>query len=113
ASESSSSPRLRSRTSRCPCREELLVLVAGLHESTSPSTPALIIVDGLEGYLCNPTPSSSSGLHTSVQSSAAHLSALLCDTSSFLSQVLEKQGTGAMTQHQVGSRRFGTSICPV
>lgn len=68
--------------------------VAGLHESThsSPSTPALIIVDGLEGYLC--TPSTSSGLHTSAQSSTAHLCALLCDTASFLSQVLEKQGFG-------------------
>lgn len=76
--------------------EELLVQVAGLHESThsSLSTPALIIVDGLEGYLCTPTPSTSSGFNTSAQSSAAHLSALLCDTASFLSQVLEKQGSG-------------------
>lgn len=76
--------------------EELLVQVAGLHESmhSSPSTPALIIVDGLEGYLCTPSPSTSSGLHTSAQSSTAHLSALLCDTASFLSQVLEKGGSG-------------------
>ncbi|KAJ0057937.1 hypothetical protein NL108_007156, partial [Boleophthalmus pectinirostris] len=75
--------------------EELLVQVAGLHESPhSPSSlPALIIVDGLEGYLCAPAPCTSSGLHTSEQSSAAHLSALLCDTASFFTQMLEKQGS--------------------
>lgn len=69
--------------------------MAGLHESmdTSPFTPALIIVDGLEGYLCSPTPSTSSGSHIGSQSSAAHLSALLCDMASFLSQMLEKQAS--------------------
>ncbi|KAK7940179.1 hypothetical protein WMY93_003505 [Mugilogobius chulae] len=72
--------------------EELFVHVAGLHESPH-SPPSLIIVEGLEGYLCSPGPSTSSGLHTSEQASAAHLSALLCDTASFLTQVLEKQGS--------------------
>ncbi|XP_072298335.1 ATPase SWSAP1 [Eucyclogobius newberryi] len=75
--------------------EELLVQVAGLHQSphSPPSAPALIIVDGLEGYLCASGPSISSGVHTSEQSSAAHLSALLCDTASFLTHVLEKHGS--------------------
>lgn len=74
--------------------EELLVQVAGLHESlnSSPSPPALLIVDSLEGYLCTPFPNN---LHTSEQSSTAHLSALLCDTASFLTQVLEKQGSNS------------------
>lgn len=77
--------------------EELLVQVAGLHESpnTSPSPPALIIVDGLESYLCTPLSYAASGLHTGEQSCAAHISGLLCDTASFLTQVLEKQGSGA------------------
>ncbi|KAJ0001537.1 hypothetical protein NQD34_006557 [Periophthalmus magnuspinnatus] len=75
--------------------EELLVQVAGLHESSHspPSSPALIIVDGLECYLCSPAPCTSSRLQTSEQCSAAHLSALLCDTASFLTQVLEKHGS--------------------
>lgn len=66
--------------------EELLQQVAGLHESTntSPSPPSLIIVDGLEAYLRGPGGVSHSGFHPGEQSCAAHLSALLCDSSAFL-----------------------------
>ncbi|CAL9693555.1 unnamed protein product [Knipowitschia caucasica] len=73
--------------------QELLVQVAGLHESLPHSPPALIIVDGLEHYLCAPAAASSSAFNTSEQSSAAHLSALLCDTASFLTQRSKKQGS--------------------
>uniref|UniRef100_A0A7N8WZP4 SWIM-type zinc finger 7 associated protein 1 n=2 Tax=Mastacembelus armatus TaxID=205130 RepID=A0A7N8WZP4_9TELE len=61
--------------------------VAGLHEATGPSStpPSLIIVDRLESFLC------SAGLHPGEQSCAAHLSALLCDTAAFFSQVLEQR----------------------
>ncbi|XP_028268650.1 ATPase SWSAP1 [Parambassis ranga] len=69
--------------------EELLQQVAGLHESTnmSPTPPSLIIVDRLEGFLLSPGGS----LHSCGQSCAAHVSALLCDTAAFLTQVLEQR----------------------
>lgn len=71
--------------------EELLHQVASLHESPTP--PSLIIVDRLEGFLCSPAGGSNSGLHSGDQSCAAHLSALLCDTAAFLTQVLEQRGS--------------------
>uniref|UniRef100_A0A3B5ANS7 SWIM-type zinc finger 7 associated protein 1 n=1 Tax=Stegastes partitus TaxID=144197 RepID=A0A3B5ANS7_9TELE len=65
--------------------DELLQQVASLHESTNmpPTPPSLIIVDRLEGFLC------------AELSSAAHLSALLCDTAAFLTQVLEQRGSSS------------------
>lgn len=59
-----------------------------LHEPpyTSPAPPSLIIVDGLDGFLCGP------GRPEAPR--AAHLSALLCDTAAFLSRVLEGQTSG-------------------
>uniref|UniRef100_A0A3B3DEA6 SWIM-type zinc finger 7 associated protein 1 n=1 Tax=Oryzias melastigma TaxID=30732 RepID=A0A3B3DEA6_ORYME len=63
--------------------DQLLLHVASLHESPTP--PALIVVDRLESFLRDPAE----------QSSAAHVSALLCDTASFLTQVLEKRGSGS------------------
>ncbi|KAM7386270.1 hypothetical protein PAMA_009077 [Pampus argenteus] len=73
--------------------EELLQQVAALHESsnTSPTPSSLIIVDRLEGFLCAPASSSQSGFHPGEQSCAAHLSALLCDTAAFLTQVLQQR----------------------
>ncbi|XP_049924988.1 ATPase SWSAP1 [Epinephelus moara] len=72
--------------------EELLQQVASLHESTntSPTPPSLIIVDRLEGYLCGPGGGSHSGLHPGL-SCAAHLSALLCDSAAFLTQLLKQR----------------------
>ncbi|AWP18440.1 putative ATPase SWSAP1 [Scophthalmus maximus] len=72
----------------CGTVEELLHQIASLHESTntSPTPPSLIIVDRLEGFLRG-----HSELHPGEQSCAAHLSALLCDTAAFLTQVLEKR----------------------
>ncbi|KAK9535614.1 hypothetical protein VZT92_007986 [Zoarces viviparus] len=71
---------------------ELLQQVAGLHESanTSPTPPSLIVVDGLEGYLCGPGAGGLGGFHPGEQSCAAHLSALLCDTAAFLTQLLRR-----------------------
>lgn len=73
--------------------EELLQQVASLHESTntSPTPPSLIIVDRLEGYLCGPGGGSHSGFHQGEQSCAAHLSALLCDSAAFLTQLLKQR----------------------
>ncbi|KAI3359354.1 hypothetical protein L3Q82_002857 [Scortum barcoo] len=73
--------------------EELMQQVASLHESTntSPTPPSLIIVDGLEGYLCGPEGGSHSGFHPGEQSCAAHLSALLCDSAAFLTQLLKQR----------------------
>ncbi|XP_070703512.1 ATPase SWSAP1 [Pempheris klunzingeri] len=73
--------------------EELLQQVASLHESTntSPTPPSLIIVDRLEGYLCGPGGGSHSGFHPGEQSCAAHLSALLCDSAAFLTQLLTQR----------------------
>ncbi|XP_051905290.1 ATPase SWSAP1 [Hippocampus zosterae] len=69
--------------------EELLQQVAGLHESTNnfPVPPSLIIVDRLEDFLRGPAGES----HGVEHSCAAHLSALLCDTATFLTGLLERQ----------------------
>ncbi|XP_022052128.2 ATPase SWSAP1 [Acanthochromis polyacanthus] len=77
--------------------EELLLQVAGLHESTStsPTPPSLIIVDRLEGFLCGAGGSSHGGSHPAQLSCAAHLSALLCDTAAFLTQILEQRGSNS------------------
>ncbi|XP_069005924.1 ATPase SWSAP1 [Embiotoca jacksoni] len=77
--------------------EELLQQVASLHESsnTSPTPPSLIIVDRLEGFLLGRGGGSHSGSHQSEQSCAAQLSALLCDTAAFLTQVLEQRASGS------------------
>lgn len=72
--------------------EELLQQVAGLHESTntSPTPPSLIIVDRLEGYLSGLGFGSSNGYQLGEHSCAARLSALLLDTSVFLTQRLQE-----------------------
>ncbi|XP_051243289.1 ATPase SWSAP1 [Dicentrarchus labrax] len=77
--------------------EELLQQVASLHESsnTSPIPPSLIIVDRLEGYLCGPEGGTHSGVHTGEQSCAAHLSALLCDSAAFLTQLLKQRSSSS------------------
>ncbi|KAL6103432.1 swsap1 [Pungitius sinensis] len=80
--------------------EELLQKVASLHEptNTSPTPPSLIVVDGLEGYLCGPGECSGglSGFHLGEQSvQAAHLSALLCDSAAFLTQVLRSRSSSS------------------
>ncbi|KAM9392900.1 ATPase SWSAP1 [Pholidichthys leucotaenia] len=77
--------------------EELLQQVASLHESTttSPTAPSLIIIDRLEGFLRGSGGASHSGLNPRELSCAAHLSALLCDTASFLTQVLEQRGSSS------------------
>uniref|UniRef100_A0A8C3ARY1 SWIM-type zinc finger 7 associated protein 1 n=1 Tax=Cyclopterus lumpus TaxID=8103 RepID=A0A8C3ARY1_CYCLU len=59
----------------------LLILHEPAH--TSPTPPSLILVDGLEGYLRGP-----GGLDPGERSRAAHLSALLCDSAAFLTQLL-------------------------
>ncbi|XP_026204945.1 ATPase SWSAP1 [Anabas testudineus] len=69
--------------------EELLQQVARLHESTNTTPPALIVVDGLEDFLCAP------GRHPGEQSRAAHLSALLCDTATFFTQVLKQRSSSS------------------
>lgn len=71
--------------------------MASLHESanTSPTPPSLIIVDRLEGFLCAPAGGSHSGFHPGEQSCAAHLSALLCDTAAFLTQVLQQRASSS------------------
>lgn len=72
--------------------EELLQQVAGLHESTNtfPTPPSLIIVDRLEGYISGLGFGSSNGYQLSEPSCAARLSALLLDTSVFLTQRLQE-----------------------
>lgn len=69
--------------------------MAGLHESTntSPTPPSLIIVDRLEGFLCGPGGGSHGGFHPGEQSCAAHLSALLCDSAAFLTQLLQRRSS--------------------
>lgn len=76
--------------------EELLQQVASLHESTntSPTPPSLIIVDGLDSYLCSSGCGSSKGFYSGEQSCAAHLSALLLDTAVFLTQLLQQHSFG-------------------
>ncbi|KAJ4921513.1 hypothetical protein JOQ06_015404 [Pogonophryne albipinna] len=78
---------------------DLLQQVAGLHESqnTSPTPPSLIIVDRLEGFL--------GGNHSEDQSSAAHLSALLCDTSSFLTHILKQRSPSSAPCRLIASFR--------
>ncbi|XP_029914214.1 ATPase SWSAP1 [Myripristis murdjan] len=78
--------------------EDLLQQVASLHEtvSTAPTPPSLVIVDRLEGYLHGSAGSSShTGFHQGEQSCAAHVSALLCDTAAFLTQILEQRGSSS------------------
>ncbi|KAG7237441.1 hypothetical protein INR49_032287 [Caranx melampygus] len=77
--------------------EELLQQMASLHESNnmSPTPPSLIIVDGLESFLSGLRGGSHSGFHSGELSCAAHLSALLCDTASFLTQVLEQRSSSS------------------
>lgn len=62
--------------------EELLQQVASLHESPAP--PSLIIIDRLEGFLRGAA--GHGGFHSGEQSCAAHVCALLCDTTAFLTQ---------------------------
>ncbi|KAK5856699.1 hypothetical protein PBY51_008277 [Eleginops maclovinus] len=79
--------------------EELLQQVASLHESqnTSPTPPSLIIVDRLEGYL--------GGTHSGDKSSAAHLSALLCDSAAFLTQILKERSPSSAPCRLIASYR--------
>lgn len=69
--------------------------MASLHESTNlyPSPPSLIIIDRLDGYLCGPGGGDTCGFHSGEQSLAAHLSALLCDSASFLTQLLKQRSS--------------------
>uniref|UniRef100_UPI003AAD8F68 ATPase SWSAP1 n=1 Tax=Centroberyx gerrardi TaxID=166262 RepID=UPI003AAD8F68 len=85
--------------------EELLQQVACLHESAStpPTPPSLIIVDRLEGYLRGPGGGSHTGFHQGEQSCAAHVSALLCDTAAFLTQVLEQRASSSAPCRVVAS----------
>ncbi|MBN3305779.1 SWAP1 ATPase, partial [Amia calva] len=69
--------------------EELLGNIARLHVQDR-VPPNLVIVDGLDRYLC----AEGEGAGEQQQQVAAHLSALLHDTASFLSQVL----TGACAE---------------
>ncbi|CAJ1075392.1 ATPase SWSAP1 [Xyrichtys novacula] len=81
-----------------PCRvEDLLQQVASLHESINlyPTPPSLIIIDRLESYLCSPGGSSTWGFYPGEQSLAAHLSALLCDTAAFLTQLLKQRSSSS------------------
>ncbi|KAM6966328.1 ATPase SWSAP1 [Tautogolabrus adspersus] len=81
-----------------PCRvEELLQQLASLHESInmSPTPPSLIIVDRLEGYLCNPVGGITTGFYPGELSCAAHLSALLCDSAAFLTQLLKQRSSSS------------------
>uniref|UniRef100_A0A3P9I1B9 SWIM-type zinc finger 7 associated protein 1 n=1 Tax=Oryzias latipes TaxID=8090 RepID=A0A3P9I1B9_ORYLA len=71
--------------------EQLLLQVASLHESPPP--PSLIVVDRLESFLRGPAGGCSTGCFSGEQSSAARLSALLCDTAAFLTQELEQRGS--------------------
>lgn len=89
--------------------EELLQQVAGLHEgtNTSPVPPSLIIVDKLEGFLCGPGGGSHCGFHPGEQSRAAHLSALLCDTAAFLTQLLRQRRSGSAPCRIVASFQSG------
>ncbi|KAM4530772.1 ATPase SWSAP1 [Odontesthes bonariensis] len=70
--------------------DELLQQVASLHESPTP--PSVIIIDRLEDFLRSRAGGSHSGFQSGEQSCAAHLSALLCDTAAFLTQVLDQRG---------------------
>nr|XP_061805118.1 ATPase SWSAP1-like [Nerophis lumbriciformis] len=72
--------------------EELLQQVAGLHESTNtfPIPPALIIIDRLQNFLCGPAGDNHRGRQPGEQSCVAQLSALLCDTATFLTGILEQ-----------------------
>ncbi|XP_034750478.1 ATPase SWSAP1 [Etheostoma cragini] len=87
--------------------EELLQQVARLHESphTSPTPPSLILVDRLEGFLCGS--GSHSGSHPGAPSRAAHLAALLCDSASFLTQVLDQRSSGSAPCRVIASFQPG------
>uniref|UniRef100_A0A3B1K9E0 SWIM-type zinc finger 7 associated protein 1 n=1 Tax=Astyanax mexicanus TaxID=7994 RepID=A0A3B1K9E0_ASTMX len=76
--------------------EELLEDVASLHELVrqSGSLPSLLIVDGLEQYVCGPA--AQDRTPQEAQSAAAHVVALLHDTAAFLTQKL-----GARSQCRV------------
>lgn len=80
--------------------------MASLHESTntSPTPPSLIVVDRLESFLCAP------GRHSGEQSCAAHLSALLCDSAAFLTQVLEQRSSNSAPCHVLTS--FHSEVDP-
>ncbi|XP_034567964.1 ATPase SWSAP1 [Notolabrus celidotus] len=81
-----------------PCKvDELLQQVASLHESINlyPTPSSLIIIDRLDGYLCGPGGGGTCGLYPGEQSLAAHLSALLCDTSAFLTQLLKQRSSSS------------------
>uniref|UniRef100_A0A3Q3VXW0 SWIM-type zinc finger 7 associated protein 1 n=1 Tax=Mola mola TaxID=94237 RepID=A0A3Q3VXW0_MOLML len=85
--------------------DELLQQVACLHESISmyPASPSLVIVDRIEGYLRGPGGSNSSGFHPGEQSCAAYLSALLCDTAIFLTEVLTQRCSSSAPCHLIAS----------
>ncbi|TMS14776.1 ATPase SWSAP1 [Larimichthys crocea] len=82
---------------------ELLQQVASLHESTN-TPPSLIIVDGLEAYLRGP---GDDGSHPGEQSCAAHLSALLCDTAAFLTELLKQRSSSSAPCHLITSFQSG------
>lgn len=73
-------------------KEELLQQLASLHElvNISPTPPSLIIIDGLEGYLCSHVGGSNHGIYPREQSSAAHLAALLSDNAAYFLPLLKE-----------------------
>lgn len=77
--------------------------VAFLHDSTntSPTPPSLIIVDGLGGYLFGS--GGGSRFYPEQQSCAARLSALLCDTAIFLTQLLQQRSSSLAPCHLIAS----------
>lgn len=68
-----------------------------------PASPSLVIVDRIEGYLRGPGGSNSSGFHPGEQSCAAYLSALLCDTAIFLTEVLTQRCSSSAPCHLIAS----------
>uniref|UniRef100_A0A3P9LIU2 SWIM-type zinc finger 7 associated protein 1 n=1 Tax=Oryzias latipes TaxID=8090 RepID=A0A3P9LIU2_ORYLA len=96
---------------------QLLLQVASLHESPPP--PSLIVVDRLESFLRGPAGGCSTGCFSGEQSSGARLSALLCDTAAFLTQVLEQRGTSrgnissrlSTTYSNIEEREQGRGSC--
>lgn len=86
--------------------------MASLHESINlyPSPPSLLIIDRLDGYLCGPGGGGTGGFHPGEQSLAAHLSALLCDSASFLSQLLKQRSFSAGPCRFIASFQSGVEF---
>ncbi|XP_074552594.1 ATPase SWSAP1 [Halichoeres trimaculatus] len=92
--------------------EELLQQVASLHESINlyPTPPSLIIIDRLDSYLCGPGSGGTCGFHSGEQSLAAHLSALLCDSAAFLTQLLKQRSSSTGPCRFIASFQSGVEF---